>query len=58
VYLKLKSPRSKDRTDVIELVKTGLDVAAARAYLTAHAPALMAKFEDVLLAARAEEEAR
>jgi hypothetical protein len=58
VYLKLKSPRSKDRTDVIELVKTGLDVAAARAYLTAHAPALMAKLEDVLLAARAEEEAR
>src|SRR5262245_2230537 len=33
VYMKLKSPRHKDRTDVIELVKTGLDVEACRVYL-------------------------
>jgi hypothetical protein len=31
VYPKLKSPHSKDRTDVVEMVKAGLDVAEVRA---------------------------
>jgi hypothetical protein len=40
VYLKLKSPRQKDRVDVIELIKAGIDLDACRTYLTRHAPAL------------------
>lgn len=55
VYLKLKSPRFKDRADVVELVKAGLDVPAARDYLTKHASALTAKLEECVAAARAEE---
>jgi hypothetical protein len=55
VYLKLKSPRHKDRTDVIELIKGGIDVAACRAYLTAHAPAQVAAFEEAVARAIAEE---
>jgi hypothetical protein len=56
VYLKLKSPRHKDRTDVIELIKSGLDVERCRAYLAAHAPALVPEWEDAVRRARAEEE--
>lgn len=55
VYLKLKSPRHKDRTDVIELVKGGIDVEACRGYLAAHAPALCPLFEDAVARAIAEE---
>jgi hypothetical protein len=55
VYMKLKSPRQKDRTDVIELVKAGIEIDACRRYLTAHAPALLAMFEDSVLKAAAEE---
>jgi hypothetical protein len=55
VYLKLKSPRQKDRVDVIELVKAGIEVSACRAYLAKHAPALTALFEDAVLKAAAEE---
>lgn len=39
VYMKLKSPRHKDRTDVIELVKAGLDVDRCREFLGQRAPA-------------------
>jgi len=56
VYLKLKSPRHKDRTDVIELVKAGLEIDACREYLSAHAPSFVARFEDAVERARAEEE--
>ncbi len=56
VYMKLKSPRHKDRTDVIELVKGGIDVDACRAYLTAHAPALAPELDAAVERARAEEE--
>ncbi|MGH9334291.1 MAG: hypothetical protein ACRD21_11135 [Vicinamibacteria bacterium] len=56
VYLKLKSPRHKDRTDVIELVKAGLDVNGCREYLSAHAPSFVAPFEDAVERARAEDE--
>ncbi len=55
VYLKLKSPRHKDRTDVIELVKAGIDVDACRAYLTANAQAYLAAFEEAVARAIAEE---
>jgi hypothetical protein len=56
VYMKLKSPRHKDRTDVIELVKAGLEVDRCRDYLSAHAPSLVAEFDDAVRRARAEEE--
>jgi hypothetical protein len=56
VYLKLKSPRHKDRTDVIELIKSGLDVDRCRDYLAAHAPSHSAEFEAALARARAEDE--
>lgn len=55
IYLKLKSPRHKDRTDVIELIKAGVDVDECRAYLAAHAPAFLAAFESALRRAIAEE---
>jgi hypothetical protein len=55
VYLKLKSPRQKDRADVIELIKAGIGIDACRTYLTRHAPALVALFEDSVVKAAAEE---
>lgn len=56
VYMKLKSPRHKDRTDVIELVKAGLDLDRCRAYLATHAPGFVADFEGAVRRALAEEE--
>lgn len=56
VYMKLKSPRHRDRTDVIELVKAGLDVEGCRAYLTANAPSFVGEFDDAVARARAEDE--
>jgi hypothetical protein len=55
VYLKLKSPRLKDRADIIELIKAGIDVQGCRAYLRAHAPGLTGAFEDAVARAAAEE---
>lgn len=55
IYLKLKSPRHKDRTDVIELVKAGIDVDACRVYLRTHAPALTEAFEAAVARAVSEE---
>jgi hypothetical protein len=55
VYMKLKASRLRDRTDVVELIKRGLDVDACRAYLTAHAPALLPGFDDAAAHAIAEE---
>ena len=55
VYLKLKSPRLKDRADVVELLKAGLDAASVRQYLVLHAPALVSRFEESVAQARAEE---
>jgi hypothetical protein len=57
IYLKLKSPRSKDRTDVVELAKAGLDRAACRAYLAAHAPAYLAAFDEAIAQADREADA-
>ena len=56
VYMKLKSPRHKDRTDVIELVKAGLDLDRCREYLSAHAPSLVSEFDDAVGRARSEDE--
>ncbi len=56
LYLKLKSPRAKDRADVVELIKAGADTDKTRAFLTAHAPELLADFDQALAAARAEED--
>ena len=55
VYMKLRASRLRDRTDVVELIKRGLDVGACRVYLVAHAPALIAAFEDAVGLAIAEE---
>jgi hypothetical protein len=55
VYLKLKSPRLKDRADVVELVKAGLPVESVRPYLERYAPILVARFDECLAQARAEE---
>jgi hypothetical protein len=55
VYLKLKSPRAKDRVDIMELVKAGLNAPACRDYLTTNAAQLLAKFEEAVAAAYAEE---
>jgi hypothetical protein len=56
VYMKLKSPRHKDRTDVIELIKGGLDVEACRAYLVTNAPPFVAEPDAAAARARAEED--
>jgi hypothetical protein len=56
VYMKLKSPRRKDQVDVIELIKGGIDAAACRAYLVAHAPELVAAFDECAAHAEREQE--
>ena len=56
VYMKLKSPRQKDRADVVELVKAGVDVDACRAYLVTNAPSYLAALDDAVRLARSEEE--
>ncbi|MCL4227774.1 MAG: hypothetical protein KJZ91_25195 [Myxococcales bacterium] len=56
VYLKLKSPRRKDQVDVIEMIKGGIETRACRAYLAAHAPALVAVFDECLAQAESEQD--
>ncbi|CAN5529229.1 hypothetical protein BH09MYX1_BH09MYX1_47160 [soil metagenome] len=53
-YLKLKSPRTKDRADLVELVKAGLDVTVVRAFLAAHQPLFVAKLDEIVRTADAE----
>lgn len=55
-YLKLKSPRSKDRADLVELVKAGVDVDRCLRWLKANAPALEPDLEAVIATASREEE--
>jgi hypothetical protein len=55
IYLKLKSPRSKDRTDIIELIKAGVDREECRHYLVAHAMPLVERFDEAVRIARDEE---
>lgn len=54
-YLKLKSPRSKDRTDLIELIKAGADVSRCRRWLEANAPQFVTALDDAEKTAHAEE---
>jgi hypothetical protein len=55
VYMKLRAGRLRDRADVAELVKRGLDVTAARTFLATHAPDLVEPFEALVAQAIAEE---
>lgn len=55
IYMKLRSPRLKDKADVVELIKAGIDVDACRAYLAANAPALVSELEAAVARARSEE---
>jgi hypothetical protein len=55
VYLKLKSPRLKDRADVVELIKAGLAIEGVRPYLELYAPALVSRLDECIAQARAEE---
>ena len=57
LYLKLNSPRAKDRADVIELLKVGIDVGAVARFLDAHAPQLRPRLDEAIEAARAEDDA-
>ena len=56
IYLKLTSPRKRDAADVVELIKCGIDEDAMRQYLRQNAPNLMDRFEDLVVAASAEED--
>ena len=55
VYMKLRARRQKDRADVVELVKAGVDIEACRTYVTSNAPALLPDFEVLVAQAAAEE---
>lgn len=54
VYMKLVAHRMRDRADVTELLKRGVEVGRVRAYLSAHAPDLLGRF-DVLVEQAARE---
>lgn len=54
-YLKLKSPRAKDRADLIELIKSGIDLARCRDFIARNAPPLSAALAEAEANARAEE---
>ena len=56
VHLKLKSPRMKDASDIIELLKAGIDRARCRAWLESNAPALLPRFEELIERAERESE--
>jgi hypothetical protein len=56
VYMKVKSPRRKDSADVVELLKAGIDGEKVSAYLSKHAPALLAKFDQLAAEAESEQE--
>jgi hypothetical protein len=56
IYLKLKAYRMQDRADVVSLIKASLDVETCRQYLQANAPALVARFEDLLATAVSEQD--
>lgn len=55
VYLKLGSPRSHDRQDLVHLVRAGADLERVRQYLDANAPKLREKFETMVRTAVEEE---
>ena len=55
IYLTLKSPRMKDRAEVVELLKAGADVRRCRAWLEKNAPSMVASLEDAAATATSEE---
>lgn len=55
VYMKLRSPRRKDETDIVELVKAGIDTACVLDYLRNHATDLVSRFAELVNVARSEE---
>jgi hypothetical protein len=57
IYMKLKSPREKDRVDVIELVKAGIATGPVREWLAKHAPDMARRFEAAVEQARRESDA-
>lgn len=46
MYLKLKSPRPKDRLDVLELIRAGIDMRECREYLGKNAPDLLSRLDE------------
>ncbi|MEO8349578.1 MAG: hypothetical protein ABI610_11750, partial [Acidobacteriota bacterium] len=55
VYLKLASPRSQDRQDILNLVRAGADLDRVRKYLDANAAKLREKFDAIVGTAEEEE---
>jgi hypothetical protein len=55
VYLKLASPRSQDRQDVVQLTRAGADIDRVRQYLDANAQKLRAKFDAIVRTAEEED---
>lgn len=55
VYMKLKSPRERDRADVVELIKSGIDPKAVLAWLSRNAPEITERFSDAMGKAAREE---
>jgi hypothetical protein len=56
IYLKMKSLRKKDASDVIELIKQGVDPDPVVTYLMKHASDLVEKFAELVNVALSEEE--
>jgi hypothetical protein len=48
VYMKLKASRMRDRVDVVELLKSGVDPEPCRRWLAVHAPAMGPGFEQLV----------
>ena len=51
ITLKLDANRPQDRADVVALMRAGLDTVAVRKYLRLHAPDLLERFAELILAA-------
>jgi hypothetical protein len=51
VYLKLKSPRGRDRVDLEELVRTGIDTRHCRRWLEEKAPQFLNRWDEIVKAA-------
>lgn len=56
IYMKLKSPRRKDRVDVVEMIKGGIDTKQCRQYLATHTPSYVAGFDECIADAEAEQD--
>jgi len=55
IYMKLKARRQKDVADVVELVKSGIDLELCRRYLVENAAPLVQAFETAVATAATEE---